>query len=124
MLRTPLYDIHLQLGAKMVEFAGWEMPLLYTGIVEEHHHTRRAASIFDVSHMGRIALEGPGAQTLLSGLLTTDVEGLKDGRAKYSLVCGEDGGILDDVVLLRRSEGRFLVVCNASNRLAMLDWLM
>ena len=121
--RTALVSEHVRLKARMVPFAGWEMPVQYAGIIAEHKAVRSSWGIFDVSHMGRIALEGSGARALLSGLVTADIASLKDGKAKYALVCREDGGILDDVVLLRRGEGRFLLVCNASNSQVVLDWV-
>ncbi|HSW45759.1 MAG TPA: glycine cleavage system aminomethyltransferase GcvT [Phycisphaerae bacterium] len=122
MKRTPLYDFHIQAGAKMVEFAGWEMPILYTGIVEEHNHTRTAASIFDVSHMGRLELRGTDAEALLQHVCTRQLGDAAVGQSRYSHICNEDGGILDDVIVSRYSD-RWLVVCNASNRERIVDWL-
>ena len=106
----------------MVEFAGWEMPLLYSGIVEEHLHTRRAASLFDVSHMGRIELRGEGAEGLLQRVCTRQLGDAVAGQSRYSHVCNEGGGILDDVIVSRYQD-RWLMVCNASNRERILSWL-
>jgi aminomethyltransferase len=115
MLRTALYDAHARLGAKLVDFGGWEMPLLYRGINEEHVHTRTASSVFDVSHMGRLVLRGPDAEALLQHVCTRNVGKLAVGRSGYSHMCNERGGILDDVIV-SRYEDRWLVVCNAGNR--------
>ncbi len=122
MLKTPLYDYHVKHGAKIVEFAGWEMPLLYTGIVEEHLHTRRDASLFDVSHMGRIEFRGPDAETLLQRVCTRQLGDMVPGQSRYSHVCNERGGILDDVIISRYPD-HWMMVCNASNRSTMLAWL-
>jgi len=120
--RTPLYDLHTRLGAKMVDFAGWEMPLLFTSIIEEHRHTRSAASVFDVSHMGRIELTGPDAGPLLEYVCTRRLCDAAVGQSLYSHVCREDGGILDDVIV-SRFEDHWLMVCNASNRDRIVAWL-
>jgi aminomethyltransferase len=117
--RTPFYDFHVQAGAKMVDFAGWEMPLLYKGITEEHNHTRNSASIFDVSHMGRLNFTGPDAQKFLSHVLTRNIADQKVGQSRYSLVCNSAGGILDDIIVSRESK-TWLIVCNASNREKLL----
>jgi aminomethyltransferase len=121
-LRTPLHDLHVQLGAKLVDFAGWEMPLRYRGIIEEHHHTRQVASVFDVSHMGRIQVGGTDAQALLQRVCTRQLGDMAPGQSRYSLVCQERGGVLDDVIV-SRYERHWLVVCNASNREAITSWL-
>jgi aminomethyltransferase len=122
-LKTCFYDYHLKHGAKMVDFAGWEMPLHYSaGIVAEHQHTRQAMSIFDVSHMGRLKITGKGAQPLLEHVCTRKIGGFAPGRSGYSLLCNEDGGVLDDVIV-SRFERHWLMVCNASNREAIIKWL-
>lgn len=121
MLRTPLYEFHRQSGARLVDFVGWEMPVVYTGIIEEHHHTRNHASFFDVSHMGRVHFTGPDAGALLERLNTRKVGDMAVGQSRYSHMCREDGGILDDVIV-SRMEDRWLVVCNASNREKLLGW--
>ena len=115
MLRTALYDIHKHLGARLIDFGGWEMPVMYRGIHEEHVHTRTASSIFDVSHMGRLLVRGDGAEAFLQHVCTRNIEKLKVGRCGYSHVCHERGGILDDIIVCRY-ETHFLIVCNASNR--------
>jgi aminomethyltransferase len=106
----------------MVDFAGWEMPLLYTGITEEHLHTRSAASVFDVSHMGRIEVHGPDALPLLQLICTRQLGDARVGQSRYSHVCNPEGGILDDVIVSRYEE-HWLVVCNASNRERILSWI-
>lgn len=117
--RTPLHDFHVSAGARMVEFAGWEMPILYRSIADEHEQTRRSASIFDVSHMGRLEFSGPDAEAFLNHVLTRNVATMKPGQSRYSLVCNEAGGVLDDVIV-SRDAARFPLVCNASNREALL----
>jgi aminomethyltransferase len=113
--RTPLYEFHVASGAKMVDFAGWEMPLLYRGITEEHLQTRSSGSLFDVSHMGRIHITGAGAVALLDKILTRNVSQQRVGQSRYSLVCNSAGGVLDDVIVSKHAS-HWLVVCNASNR--------
>lgn len=115
MKRTAIYENHAALGAKLVDFAGWEMPLLYRGIVEEHVYTRTVASVFDVSHMGRLYLRGPDALALLDRVCTRNCAKLAAGRCGYAHVCNEHGGILDDIIV-SRGENHWIVVCNASNR--------
>jgi len=113
--RTPFHDFHVAAGAKLVEFAGWEMPILYRGIVDEHEQTRNSGSLFDVSHMGRLYFNGKDAQKFLDHVLTRNVAQQKVGQSRYSLACNESGGVIDDVIV-SRDEGHWLVVCNASNR--------
>ncbi len=123
ILKTCLSDYHWQHGAKIVDFAGWEMPLHYSaGIVAEHLHTRRSMSIFDVSHMGRIKISGKGAQSLLDHVCTRAIGSFTPGRSGYSLLCNEHGGVLDDVVI-SRFDRHWLMVCNASNREKVIQWL-
>jgi aminomethyltransferase len=119
---TPLRDEHLALGARMVPFAGWEMPLQFAGIVEEHHRVRRRAGLFDISHMGRLSVEGPDAAVFLRGLCTYDVTRIGVGGGHYALVCRDDGGILDDIYVFRPAEERFLVVVNAANAGRIGEW--
>lgn len=121
MHQTPLYDFHRQQGAKLVEFAGWQMPLYYTSILEEHHWTREHATCFDVSHMGRIDFHGPDAESFLDRLCTRKLTEMPVGLCRYGHLCREDGGILDDVIV-SKFEDRFLMVCNASNREKLLGW--
>ena len=113
--RTPFHEFHVNAGARMVDFAGWEMPILYRGIVEEHEHTRKSGSLFDVSHMGRLSFSGPQALALLDRVLTRKISDQRVGQSRYSLVCNESGGILDDVIV-SRDQKNWLLVCNASNR--------
>ncbi len=121
--RTALYEEHQRLGARMVPFAGWEMPLQYTGIVEEHQAVRQRAGMFDVSHMGRFEVMGPEAPLMLRRVCTYDLTRLSPGQGHYTLVCQEDGGILDDIYVFCISPQRFLVVTNAINAQRILDWL-
>jgi aminomethyltransferase len=121
MRRTPLFDRHVALGARMVEFAGWDMPVQYpTGIVEEHLRTRRSAGLFDVSHMGRFEFRGPGAVGFLQGVLTNNVAALGPGRAQYTIIPTSSGGALDDAYLYCLDREHFLLVVNAANR--EQDW--
>lgn len=113
--RTPFYDFHVSSGARMVDFAGWEMPIVYRGIVEEHEQTRNSGSIFDVSHMGRLHFTGPDAAKFLGKVATRNIADQAVGQSRYSLVCNESGGVLDDIIISRDSK-HWLVVCNASNR--------
>jgi aminomethyltransferase len=122
-LATPLADRHAALGAKIVEFAGWLMPLQYTGIIGEHRAVRTRAGLFDLSHMGELFVEGTEAAAGLSRSLTTDPGALKVGRAHYSMICFPEGGILDDLIVYRLGEERFMVVANASNAGAVSDAL-
>jgi len=123
-LRTPLHGQHVALHAHMVPFAGWEMPLQYeSGILAEHQAVRTSWGVFDVSHMGRITLFGDDAALWLDSLLTNDMSGLKLGQARYSFICKQDGGILDDVVVYRRTGEAYLLVCNAGNREAVIEWM-
>ncbi len=121
MLNTSLHDWHAAHGAKLVDFAGWHMPVLYTSLVEEHTAVRQRVGLFDVAHMGRLRFNGPDALAFLEHVLTTDCGKLAIGDVKYSLVCQPDGGILDDVLLYRRELDWQLVV-NASNREKLLSW--
>lgn len=113
--RTPLYDKHLEAGAKIGPFAGWEMPISYDGIKEEHLAVRTYAGMFDVSHMGQLEVEGPDAERYLQRVLSNDVTLIGDGDAQYSCLCNEHGGIIDDVIAYRLSPEHFLVVTNAAN---------
>ena len=122
-LATPLADRHQALGARMVEFGGWMMPLQYTGIIEEHRAVRSKAGVFDLSHMGELFVEGPDAAAALGYALTTEPANLKVGRAQYSMICLPEGGILDDLIVYRLDEERFMVVANASNASAVSDAL-
>lgn len=122
MLQTVLHDWHVNAGARMVDFAGWRMPIQYASIVEEHHAVRQRAGLFDISHMGRLWFRGPDQIRFLDHLLTNHVEKLRVGQVRYSLVCREDGGILDDVLIYRFSD-RCLLVVNGANREKIVDWI-
>jgi aminomethyltransferase len=121
--QTPLHDRHVALGARMVPFAGWEMPVQYEGVIQEHRAVRTDAGVFDVSHMGELEVEGPTARDLLQSVLSNDVDKLEPGDAQYTLVTNENGGIIDDVILYRLDEHRYLIVANASNSDAVYRWL-
>ena len=114
--RTALHELHVALGARFTEFGGWDMPVRYGSIIDEHVAVRTAAGLFDLSHMGELRVEGPGAGEGLSGALVNDPRRLEPGRAGYSLLCQPDGGILDDLIVYRLAHDRYLVVPNASNR--------
>ncbi len=114
--RTPLYEEHRALGGRIVPFAGWEMPVQYAGLLQEHRAVRTAAGLFDVSHMGEMIIEGERAEEVIDGLVTADLTKLPDGKAVYNVACNEGGTILDDLIVYRRARDRFLVVMNASNR--------
>ena len=121
--RTPLFETHVSLGARMVPFGGWDMPIQYTGILAEARAVRSEAGLFDVSHMGRVDIRGPGAASFLNRVLSVDVPGLRVGRGRYNVVCNQEGGIIDDCIVYRRDEERFLLVPNAANTPAVLGWL-
>ncbi len=123
LLRTPLYDWHAAHHGRIVEFGGWEMPVQYTSIVDEHHAVRKAAGLFDISHMGRLTFSGLDAELLLSRMLTCRVDNLVDGQIRYGLVCNEAGGVLDDVLVNRLNETNFGLVVNASNRTKIVAWI-
>jgi glycine cleavage system T protein (aminomethyltransferase) len=120
--RTPLHDRHVAAGAKLVPFAGWEMPVQYTGIREEHMAVRERVGIFDVSHMGEVETSGPGAEALLQRLLSNDVSKIAERGAQYSVLCNERGGVLDDLFTYRLGAESFLTVTNASNHESDLAW--
>src|SRR3984893_7426477 len=107
-LRTPLYERHVALGGRMVDFGGWELPQQYTSIRDEHLAVRKVAGLFDISHMGRLIVEGGGAESYPQGRLTNDLGSLAPGHAIYTLMCKEDGGAIDDLVVYREAADRFL----------------
>jgi aminomethyltransferase len=123
LLRTPLYDRHRALGARLVPFAGWEMPVQYQGVIPEHRAVRLDAGVFDVSHMGEIEVEGPKAEELLQSLLSNDLGRVDVGGAQYTLLTNEQGGIVDDLIVYRIEPGRFLLVVNAANKDLDFEWL-
>jgi aminomethyltransferase len=114
--RTPIYSEHVRLGAKLVPFAGWEMPIQYKGIAAEHQAVRERVGLFDVSHMGELHVTGPGALAAVDALITNDLSKAEDGQAVYTCCCNAAGTILDDLIVYRRGEADVMVVCNASNR--------
>jgi aminomethyltransferase len=120
--RTPLHERHRAAGAKLIPFAGFEMPVSYAGLRQEHLAVRQVAGVFDVSHMGQIETTGPGAAALLQRLLTNDVARIETGGAQYSCLCREDGGVLDDLFTYRLAGGRYLTVTNAANHERDLAW--
>jgi aminomethyltransferase len=121
--QSPLHDRHVALGAKMVEFGGWLMPLQYSGILEEHRAVRERAGLFDLSHMGELFVEGPDAGTALAAALVSNPPSLAEGRAQYSMITAPDGGIVDDLIVYRLGPERFLVVANAGNAHIVSDAL-
>jgi aminomethyltransferase len=120
--RTPLHDAHVAAGARLVPFAGWEMPVQYEGVSAEHLAVRSGCGVFDVSHMGEIETSGPGAADLLQRLLSNDVSKIAVGGAQYSVLCREDGGVLDDLFTYRLGDDRYLTITNASNHERDLAW--
>jgi aminomethyltransferase len=121
--RTPLYERHRALGARMVPFAGWEMPVQYEGVIPEHRAVRGDAGVFDVSHMGELEIEGPRAHELLQSLLSNDLGKVEPGGAQYTLLTNERGGIVDDLIAYRLEAGRYLLVVNAANREGDFQWI-
>ena len=121
-LRTALYRTHVDLGARMVPFGGWDMPVQYQGTIAEVETVRQAAGLFDVSHMGRLHIGGPNAAGLLDILLTGSASSLRVGRARYCFICNEQGGVIDDTIFYRLSEDEFLLIPNAGNRAAVALW--
>ena len=118
---TPFHDFHLAHNAKMVPFVGWDMPLHYGSIIEEHKQVRRSGGMFDVSHMGRLRFTGKDARLFLDRVCTRQIYGMTDGQIRYSLICNEQGGCKDDVLVYRLGETEYLMVCNAANRAKLLD---
>ncbi|MFL3666418.1 MAG: glycine cleavage system aminomethyltransferase GcvT [Verrucomicrobiota bacterium] len=119
--RTPLFNTHNELGARMVEFGGWEMPVLYSSIAQEHHAVRQAAGLFDISHMGEFLFDGPDALKFLNQLLTNDLAKLEPGQGQYTLLCQDNGGVIDDLYAYRLSHTHYLLIVNASR--LEIDWM-
>ena len=115
LLRTPLYHNHLELKARMVPFGGWEMPVQYSGVIQEHLAVRERAGMFDVSHMGEFMISGTQALEFLQYVTVNDVSKLKPGRAQYNMLPNKNGGLVDDIYVYKLSESRYLMVVNASN---------
>jgi aminomethyltransferase len=122
-LRTPLYDAHLEASARMVEFAGFDMPVQYKGVLEEHAAVREKVGMFDVSHMGEVTLEGPRALAAAQRLVTNDLSRCSDGQAQYSALCNEKGGVIDDIIVYRFSPERLFICVNASGREKDFEWM-
>src|SRR5579864_9534672 len=123
LLYTPLHARHIELGARMVPFAGWEMPVQYEGVIPEHKAVRADCGVFDVSHMGELDVEGMRAADLLQSLLSNDLSKLEVGDAQYTLLTNERGGIIDDLIVYRTDAYRYLLIVNASNRDVDFTWL-
>ena len=121
--KTPLYDMHVKYGGKIVPFAGYLLPVQYSGVIAEHMAVRTACGIFDVSHMGEFLLEGPGALDNLNRLLTNDFTDMEDGQARYSPMCNEDGGTVDDLIVYKRSNAHYMIVVNAANKDKDFAWM-
>jgi aminomethyltransferase len=122
-VKTPFYNLHVRSRAKIVNFHGWYMPLQYSGIIEEHVNTRLNVCLFDVSHMGRFEVQGQDASDLVQMLITNDISKLDDNQAMYSPLCYDDGGIVDDIIIYRISNKKFVLVVNASNRAKDFQWV-
>src|SRR5688572_13551230 len=121
--QTPLYPIHQRLGARLIDFGGWDMPVQYTAISEEHNAVRTAAGIFDISHMGEFLVSGPASLEFLNHALTNDVRKLEPGRGQYTIMCNEKGGVVDDLYLYCVGRGNYLLIVNASRIDADFAWL-
>src|SRR6266496_1317978 len=121
--RTPLFHAHQKLGAKLIEFGGWEMPVYYTSIMDEHQAVRTAAGIFDISHMGEVLVSGPGAEAFLNRTLTNDLRKLEPGQGQYTLLCNERGGVIDDLYIYWIADWQYLAVVNAARIDADVEWL-
>jgi aminomethyltransferase len=121
--RTPLFELHKRLGGKLVEFGGWEMPVQYTSIMDEHLCVRKAAGIFDISHMGEVFVGGPEAEHFLNHVLTNDIRKLAIGQGQYTLMCNERGGMIDDLYAYRLADAEYLLIVNASRIEVDVAWL-
>jgi aminomethyltransferase len=123
LARTPLFALHVELGARLVPFAGWEMPVQYAGIIEEHLAVRQAAGLFDVSHMGEARVRGRDAAKFLDAIMTNEMASIKVGMARYTVMCQPDGGCVDDLIVYRLADDEFLICLNASNAAKDLAWM-
>ena len=121
--RTPLFELHQKLGGRLVEFGGWEMPVQYTSIMDEHQAVRNAAGIFDISHMGEVTVSGAAAAEFLNHLLTNDITKLTPGAGQYTLMCNERGGVVDDLYAFRLCDDVYFLVINASRIEADVAWM-
>lgn len=124
MKKTPLYEKHNELGGKIIDFGGWALPVQYTGIIEEHEQVRKAAGLFDVSHMGEIIVKGQDAEIFIQNLVTNNIIGAKEHRIIYSPMCYSDGGVVDDLLIYKYSEQHYLLIVNASNTDKDYDWII
>lgn len=124
MKRTPLYEEHCALGGKMIDFGGWELPVQYAGILEEHRQVRKAAGLFDVSHMGEIHVSGPDSESFIQRLVTNDIAGAREYKVIYSPMCYPDGGVVDDLLVYKYSDTDFLIIVNASNTDKDFEWFL
>src|SRR5947209_7060699 len=123
LLKTPLHRCHLQLGARIVPFAGYEMPVQYTSVLEEAKAVREKAGLFDVSHMGQFSVRGKDPLGEVMKLVTNDLAKLQPGQAQYNMLCNEQGGVIDDLVVYRRGDQETYICVNASNRKRDLEWM-
>src|SRR3977135_1269418 len=123
MKRTPLFAAHQKLGGKLIEFGGWEMPVQYTSITDEHLTVRKAAGIFDISHMGEVLVSGTGAEGFLNGVLTNDIRKIDSGQGQYTLMCNERGGVIDDLYAYRLRANEYLLIVNAARTDVDAVWL-
>ncbi|MGZ5530138.1 MAG: glycine cleavage system aminomethyltransferase GcvT [Limisphaerales bacterium] len=121
--RTPLYNAHQKLGARLIEFGGWEMPVQYTSIIDEHQAVRTAAGIFDIAHMGEVLVNGPAAAGFLNGILTNDIRKLETGLGQYTILCNEQGGAVDDLYAYRLADNEYLLIINASRIDNDVPWM-
>ncbi len=121
--RTPLFAAHQRLGGKLIEFGGWEMPVQYSSIIDEHLAVRKSAGIFDISHMGEILVNGPSAEAFLNRILTNDIRKVAVGQGQYTLMCNPRGGVVDDLYVYRLEEEEYLLIVNASRIAADWDWI-
>lgn len=121
--KTALYDEHVKLGGRMVEFGGWDLPVQYTGLADEHENCRKNVGLFDVSHMGEVRVRGKGALEFLNSIVTNNVSKIKDGQAQYNVMCFEDGGCVDDLIIHRMGPEEFFICVNASNTDKDFDWM-
>ncbi|NLP29607.1 MAG: glycine cleavage system aminomethyltransferase GcvT [Clostridiales bacterium] len=123
MKKTPLYEKHLELSGKIVDFGGWALPVEYSGIIQEHEAVRNAAGLFDVSHMGEVLIEGKDAESFVQKMVTNDISTMKDFQIYYSPMCYEDGGVVDDLMVYKYNNEKYLLVINASNTEKDIEWL-
>src|ERR1044072_1906781 len=121
--RTPLFSAHQKLGGRLIEFGGWEMPVQYASIVDEHLAVRKAAGIFDISHMGEICVSGPSAAPFLNHILTNDILKIAVGQGQYTLMCNKRGGVVDDLYVYHLTDEEYLLIVNASRIDADWDWI-